>query len=74
MQYLLVLVFSNRSFKFQSKGYNRCHNLLMMSTNFSAIAILSLKGFDYHCITSGINKNEAINLLQNANLTKKGEH
>ena len=49
----------------------RCHNLLMMSMNSSDIAILNIEGSDYCCIISLINKNEAINLMQNADLTKK---
>ena len=36
-------------------------------------AILNLKGFDYCCIISFISKNEAINLMQNADLTEKSE-
>ena len=43
----------------------------MMSMNLSDIAILNIKGSDYHCVISLISKNEAINLMQNADLTKK---
>ena len=43
----------------------------MMSMNLSVIVILNIKGSHYRCIISGISKNEAINLLQNANLTEK---
>ena len=39
--------------------------------NLRDIAILNIKGFDYRCIISLISKNEAINLLQNADLTEK---
>ena len=39
--------------------------------NLGDIAILNIKGSDYRCIISLINKNEAINLIQNADLTKK---
>ena len=39
--------------------------------NLSDIAILNIKGSDYHCVISLISKNEAINLMQNADLTKK---
>ena len=64
--------FLNYSFKFQTNVCNRCHDLLMMSMNLSDIAILSIKkGFDYRCIISLISKNEAINLMQNADLTEK---
>ena len=43
----------------------------MMSANLSDIAILNIKGSDYHCIISLISKNEAINLMQNGDLTEK---
>ena len=43
----------------------------MMSVNLSDIAILNAKGFDYRCIISLISKREAINLLENADLTEK---
>ena len=48
--------------------------LSIMSMNLSDIAILNIKGSDYQCIVSFISKNGAINLLQNADLTKKAEH
>ena len=38
------------------------------------LSILKIKGADYCCIINGINKSEAINLMQNINLTKKAEH
>ena len=59
------------NFKFQSNVCNRCHDLLMMSIYLSTIAILNIKSSDYCCIISLISKNEAINLMQNADLTKK---
>ena len=40
----------------------------MMSMNLSNIAILNIKASDYGC---GISKNEAINLMQNTDLTEK---
>ena len=43
----------------------------MMSMNFNDIAILNIKGSDYRFIISLISKNEAINLLENGDLTKK---
>ena len=43
----------------------------MMSTNLSGTGILNIKGSDYCCIISLISKNEAINLLHNADLTEK---
>ena len=43
----------------------------MMSTNLSDIAILNIKGADYHCIISRISKSKAIKLMQNTDLTRK---
>ena len=63
--------FLNYSFKFQPNVCNRCHDLLMMSVNLSNIAILNIKGSDYRCIMSLISNNEAMNLMQNADLTEK---
>ena len=39
--------------------------------NLSTIAILNIKGSDYCCFISLTSKNEAINLMHNADLTKK---
>ena len=71
VQYLSPLVFLNKGFKFQPNVCNRCHDLLMMSMNLSDIAILNIKSSDYRCIITLISKNEAINLMQNADLTEK---
>ena len=65
--------FLNHSFKFQPNVFNRCHNLLMMSVNLIDIAVSNIKGSDYPCIITLISKNEAISLMQNANLTEKRE-
>ena len=66
--------FLNKGFKFQSYVCNGCHDLLTMSMNLSDIAILKSKGADYCCIISRISKIEAINLMQDIDLTKKVEH
>ena len=39
--------FLNKGFKFQPYVCNRCHDLLMISMNFSDIAILKIKNADY---------------------------
>ena len=63
--------FSNTRFKFQLYICNRCYDLLMMSMNLSDIAILNIKNTDCCCIISRISKSEAINLMQNVDLTEK---
>ena len=42
-----------------------------MSKNLSGIAILNIKSADYCCIISRISQREAINVMQNINLTEK---
>ena len=61
--------FSNYRFKFQTNVCNKCNNLLMVSMNLHNIAILNIKGTDYRCIINLTSKNEAINLMQNVDLT-----
>ena len=68
MQYLWY--FLDKEFEFQPDGCNGCHDLLM-SMNLSEIAILNIKGADHCCIISGISKSEAINLMENIDLTQK---
>ena len=63
--------FLNYSFNFQPNVCNSCYDLLMISMNLHNIPILNIKCSDHRCIISLIGKNEAINLTQNANLTKK---
>ena len=43
----------------------------MMTISLSDIAILNIKVSNYRCINSLISKNEAIKLLQNADMTEK---
>ena len=43
----------------------------MMSIKLSDIAILNIEWCDYRSIISLISKNEAINLMENADLNKK---
>ena len=53
----------------------KCKNWMSLfindSMNLSDIAYLNIKNAGYCCIISGINKNEAINLMQNVDLIEK---
>ena len=62
--------FFNKTLKFQPYVCNRCHDLLIMSMKLSNITLLEIKNADYCCIFSSISKSEAINLMQNINLTE----
>ena len=64
--------FLNNGFKFQPNACTWCHDSLMMSAYLSDIAILNIKIFNFCCFIYKINNSEAINLIQNADLTKKG--
>ena len=63
--------FLKKRFKFQAYVCYRSHDLLMISMNLSNTYILNIKNTNYQCIISGISKGEAINLLQNIDLTEK---
>ena len=58
----VTIGFLNKDFTFQPNACNICHDLLM-SMDLSDTAISN--------IISGISRNEAINLMQNAGLTEK---
>ena len=64
-------IFLDVSFKFQTFVFKGCHGLLIMSLSLDDIAILNINRVDYCCIFNGINKSEAANLLQNADLAEE---
>ena len=43
----------------------------MMSKNLNGTTILNINGVSYGCIIMRISKSEAVNVLQNADLTKQ---
>ena len=64
--------FLDKRFRFQPCICKKCHDVLMMSMNHSIdIAILNINSADFYCIINGINKSEAVILLQKANLNGK---
>ena len=65
----LYWFFLNKGFKFQPYVCNGCHDMLIM--NLSDVVILKVQGVDYRCITTGISKSVAVNLLQKTGLKKK---
>ena len=60
-------------FKFRAKVCNRYYDITMMSMNLSDMAISNIEGADYWSIISRISKSDAINLIQNINLTKNSK-
>ena len=63
--------FLDKGFKFQPDPCNGCHDVLMMSMNLNDIVILNIRGIDYRCIINEISESEAVNLLQNVDLSEK---
>ena len=59
--FVTISIFLDKRFKFQLDVCNVCHDVLMMSINFSDIA--DIHSGDYRCIIGGIRKIEAINLM-----------
>ena len=44
----------------------------MMSIKLNDIAILNIRSVNYCCVINEISKSEAVNLLQNADVSEKG--
>ena len=63
--------FSDKEFNFQPDVCKGCRNALIKFLNLSDISILDINACDHPCIIDEINKNETMNLLQNANLMGK---
>ena len=63
--------FLDKGFKFQPYVCNGCRDVLMLSINLGNMNILKSHGVDYWCIIKRISKSEAINLMQNIDLSEK---
>ena len=64
--------FKDISFKSQSYLCNGCHAVSMMAYELKNIAILNAKGVNYGCILWDIDRDEALNKLNNSVLENKG--
>ena len=62
--------FLDKGFRFRPYLFSSCNDVLIMSVKLNDIAILNINTGDYCCIINGISKNDAVNLIQNANLTE----
>ena len=60
-----------RVWYFKTYVCNRCHNVLMMSINFSDIAVLNINSANYRCIINWISRSEVVSLLQKADFNQK---
>ena len=64
--------FKHIGFKYQPCVRNECHDFSMTVINLSDFFILNIRGVDYRIYISGINKKEAVNILNNSELGDKG--
>ena len=64
--------FKDIGFKYQPYVCNRCHDFSMIVQNLSDFLILRIKNVDYRCCVVGMNKKDAINLLNNSVPDNKG--
>ena len=58
-------------FKFEPHVCNKCH-VLMTAYELKNTAILNIKGVDFRCILWGINRDKAVNMLNNSVLDNRG--
>ena len=63
--------FKDVGFTFEPHICNKCHDVLMTAYELKNIAILNVKRADFKCILSGINRDEAVNRLNNSVLENK---
>ena len=64
--------FKDIGFKYQPYVCNGCHDFSMIVQNVSDFVILRIKNVDYRYYLVGINKKDAISLLNNSVLNNKG--
>ena len=64
--------FKDIGFNYQPYVCNECHDFSMTVMNLSDFFILSIGGVDYRVYISGIDKKEAVNILNNSDLGDKG--
>ena len=62
------------NFRFQPKACHGCHDLIEKTTGFNDVAIVSVKRNDYRIYFLYMSKDETINILNNANSSKKVDH
>ena len=63
--------FKDIGFKYQPYVCNRCHDFSMIVQNLDDFVILKIKGVNYRCYIIGMNKEDAISLLNNSVLENK---
>ena len=63
--------FKDIGFKNEPYLCNGCHNLMQKAVNFNDVAIFSVKESNYRIHFSYMSENDAINIMNNSNLSEK---
>ena len=63
--------FSDKNFKYEPYLCNGCHDLMQKAIIFNDVAIVSIKGGDYRIHFWYRSKGDAMNIMQNCNVSKK---
>ena len=64
--------FLSKYFKYELYLCNGCHDLMQQVINFNDVAIVSVKGSDYRIHFWYMSKDDAINIMNNTDLSEKG--
>ena len=59
-------------YKYQPYVLNECHDFSMAVMNLSDFFIINIKGIGYRVYISDIDIRDAVNILNNSNLSNKG--
>ena len=63
--------FLDKNFSYGPHLCNGCHDLMSKAMSFNDFAIVSIKGSDYRIHVWYMNKDDAISIMHNSNLTDK---
>ena len=59
-------------FKYQQYVCDGCHDLSMTVKNLSDLFVVTIKNVDYRVYMTGVDKKDAVNILNNSKLGNKG--
>ena len=63
--------FLSKDFSYEPYLCNGCHDLMQKAMNFNDVAIVSAKGTDYKIHFWYMSNDDAINIMNNSDLSKK---
>ena len=66
-----LLVFLDKSFKFEPNFCNCCHDLMQIAMNFNDVATVSVERSDYRIHFWYMSKDDAIIIMKNSDLREK---